>query len=68
MSWFKKFTKNFTPSIVIWNIELRDKESNFVCRNFYFFSYRRAKKFLERNEKEYDEYNITLGGEPLWLL
>ena len=65
---FKRLLKDFVPSIIIWNIELSDKESNFVCQNFYFRSYRRAKKFLERNEKEYDEYNIILGGEPLWLL
>ena len=65
---FKRLLNDFAPSIIIWNIELRDKESNFVCQNFYFLSYKRAKKFLKRNEKEYDEYNITLGGEPLWLL
>ena len=64
----KRFLKDLVPSIVIWNIELRDKESNFVCQNFYFLSYKRAKKFLERNEKEYyNEYNIALGGEQLWL-
>lgn len=67
MSWFKKLTKNFTPSIVIWSLELYDKESNFVCQTFYFLSYKRARKFWELHEKEFDEYNIVLGGEPLWL-
>ena len=63
----KKFFKDFAPSITIWSLELYDKESNFVCQTFYFLSYKRAKRFWARHEKEFDEYNVVLGGEPLWL-
>lgn len=67
MSWFKKFTKNFTPSIVIWNLEICDKESGFVLQNFYFLSYKRARKFWELHDKEFEDYRTMLGGEQLWL-
>lgn len=59
--------KKFTPSIVIWNLELRDKEDETVLQNLYFLSYKRAKKFCEEHEAEMEEYNVSLGGESLWL-
>lgn len=59
--------KKFTPSIVIWNLELSDKDNGAVFQNLYFLSYKRAKKFWEKHETELEKYNITLGGEQLWL-
>ena len=59
--------KKHAPSILIWNLELSDKQDGLVYQNFYFLSYRRAKRFWERYEKELKEYKVTLGGEPLWL-
>ena len=59
--------KKHVPSILIWNLELSDKEDGLIHQNFYFLSYRKAKRFWERHEKELKEYKVTLGGEPLWL-
>lgn len=59
--------KKFTPSIVIWNLELRDKEDETVLQNLYFLSYKRAKKFWEKHEAEMENYKVSLGGEQLWL-
>lgn len=57
----------FAPSIVIWNLEFRYKKDGRVLQNLYFFSYKRAKKFWERYEAAFEEYNVSLGGEQLWL-
>lgn len=59
--------KKFAPSIVIWNLELSDKDNGMVLRNIYFLSYKRAKKFWEMHEAELEEYKVILGGEQLWL-
>lgn len=59
--------KKFTPSIVIWNLELSDKDDRTVLQNLYFLSYKRAKKFWEKHATELEKYNIVLGGEQLWL-
>jgi hypothetical protein len=57
----------FTPSIVIWNLELSDKEDGTVYQNLYFLSYRMAKKFWKKHEAEFEGYKVSLGGEQLWL-
>lgn len=59
--------KKFTPSILIWNLELCDKQDGTVLQNLYFLSYKRAKKFWEKHEAELEEYRVSLGGESLWL-
>lgn len=59
--------KKFTPSIVIWNLELCDKKDGTVLHNFYFLSYKKAKKFWEKHEAELEEFKVGLGGEQLWL-
>lgn len=59
--------KKFTPSIVIWNLELSGKDDDLVYQNLYFLSYKRAKKFWRRHEAELAEYKVALGGEQLWL-
>lgn len=59
--------KKFTPSIVIWNLELRDKEDGTILLNLYFLSYKRAKKFWEKHEAELEECKVILSGEQLWL-
>lgn len=59
--------KKFTPSIVIWNLELSAKDDGTVLQNIYFLSYKRAKKFLEKHKEELEEYKVILGGESLWL-
>ena len=59
--------KKFTPSILIWNLELSDKDNGMIVHNIYFLSYKRAKKFWEKHEAEFEEYKVILGGQPLWL-
>ena len=59
--------KKFTPSVVIWNLELRYKEDGTVLQNLYFLSYKRAMKFWEKHKAELEEYKVVLGGESLWL-
>ena len=59
--------KKFTPSIIIWNVELRDKEDDMVLQNLYFLSYKRAAKFVEKRKAELADYGVGIGGEPLWL-
>lgn len=59
--------KKFALFIPIWNLELSDKEDGTVLQNLYFLSYKRAKKFWEEHEAEMEEYNVSLGGESLWL-
>lgn len=57
--------KKFTPSIVIWNLELSDKDG--ICQNLYFLSRKRANKFLQKHDAELKEYEVILGGVQLWL-
>ena len=59
--------KKFTPSIVIWNLELSDKEDETVYQNIYFLSYKRAKKFCDKHKEELEKCKIVLCGEQLWL-
>lgn len=59
--------KNFCPHITIWSIELRDRASGILAGQEFFLSYRRASKYLEKHQKEWEDYEICLGGEPLWL-
>lgn len=57
--------KKFIPSIVIWNLEMADKEG--ICQNLYFLSRKRANKFWRKHEAELKEYGVCLGGVQLWL-
>lgn len=61
--------KKFTPSIMIWNLELYDMEDGTVYQNFYFLSYKRAKEFWKKHEIAFNlrEYNVRLVGEVLLL-
>lgn len=55
------------PSIVIWNLVLRDKESKSGPINIYFLFYRMAKRFIKKYETELEQYNVDLYSEPLWF-
>ena len=60
--------KKFTPNIVIYNVGIYDKKTYFPLANYYFLSYKRANKFLEKHLDEWSKnYNVILGGETLWL-
>lgn len=62
--------KKFEPAITIWNVMFVDKtDMKTIIDNKYFLSYKRAKKYVEKckKSKEFDDFVINLGGEPLWL-
>lgn len=60
--------KKFTPSIVIWHLELIDEEHECV-QSLYFLTKKGVERFLKVHEKEIDEQKLKWcwGGEPLWL-
>lgn len=63
--------RKFTPNIVIWNVTLYSKKDGFPLCNYYFLSYKRAKKFVEKHTDEWIkdfDVDYCLGGETLWLL
>lgn len=57
----------YEPSIMIWRLKISDKEDGTIYDNFYFLSYRRAKKFWKKYEAVLKDFNVALGGEQLWL-
>ena len=60
--------KKFTPSIVIWNLELSDKQDGTVYQNLYFLFRKSAERFWEKHRAEFEkEYQVILGGVQLWL-
>lgn len=56
--------KKFTPSILIWNLELCDKQDGTVLQNLYFLSYKRAKKFLGKPRSR----TGRIQREPWWRI
>lgn len=58
---------NFRPHITIWSIDIHDKENGAVVDQMFFLFHRQAKKYLEKHLKDWEEFDVGLGGEPLWL-
>ena len=62
--------KKWTPSIMIWDVELMSGEDDKCCsQHLYFISRRRANKWVEKNlDKIMEEGDIIyIGGVQLWL-
>lgn len=59
--------KKFTPHILIHEVELRSKEDCGHIQSFYFLSYRRARKFVDKHAEEFSCFRVGIGGEPLRL-
>lgn len=59
--------KNFCPHITIWSIDISDKESGTLIDQVFFLFHRQAEKYLEKHLKDWEGFNVGLGGEPLWL-
>lgn len=60
--------KKWTPSIMIWDLELRWREDEEITQHFYFLSRRRAERFWQKYKAIIEkEHNVSLGGEQLWL-
>ena len=59
----------FDPHILIYKVELSDRSTNNVVQELYFLSYRRAKRFVQKNKAEIHQQNLywLIGGEILWL-
>ena len=67
MEEFKDRKNKFTPSIIIWQLDLRDE--NGVFQTEYFLTQKGVRRFLEVHKKEIEEQNVewSYGGEQLWL-
>lgn len=59
--------KNFCLHITIWSIDIRDRESGVLVGQEFFLFYRQAERYLKKHQKEWEEFEVVLGGEPLWL-
>lgn len=55
----------FTPHIIIWELDLKIDDT--VIDSYYFLTYRGSKKFWEKNKENWKDYQVVLGGEPLWF-
>lgn len=55
----------FVPHIIIWELDIALDGT--IVGSYYFFTYRGAKRFWEKNEENWKGYQVSLGGEPLWF-
>ena len=60
--------KKYTPSIIIWRLDLED-ENDMCFQTEYFLTEKGVKRFLKIHKKEIEEQNLsyTYGGVQLWL-
>lgn len=56
-------------TITIWNVHIYDKDTNQGLLDYYFLTYKKAKKFVEKHKQEWEAENCIagIGGEPLVL-
>lgn len=56
-------------AITIWNVHIYDKDTNQGLLDYYFLTYKKAKKFVEKHKQEWEAENCIagIGGEPLVL-
>ena len=59
--------KKFTPYILIYMVELLDKEDGMIGKVFCFLSYKQASKFVDKHAEEFKDYKVAISCEPLWL-
>ena len=58
----------WTPSIWIWDLELRWIEDEDIVQHIYFLSRKRAERFWQKHKAIIEkDHNASLGGEQLWL-
>lgn len=53
--------------ITIWSIDIRDRESGVLVGQEFFLFYKQAKRYLEKHRKDWEEFEVGLGGEQLRL-
>lgn len=61
--------KKFKPAIIIWAIDIRDKDTGVIVHQEFFLFYKRAKRCYNQCLEwiDTDCFEIGLGGEPLRL-
>lgn len=59
--------KKFTPSILIWHLELKEKDSEIAFQNIYFLTRKGVERFLKKHENELINYSWSYGCEQLWF-
>lgn len=59
--------RKFYSHITIWSIDIRDRESGILVDQWFFLFYRQAERYLEKHQKDWKDFEVVLGGEPLWL-
>lgn len=59
--------RKFCSHITIWSIDIRDRESGILVDQWFFLFYRQAERYLEKRQKDWKDFEVVLGGEPLWL-
>lgn len=59
----------WTPSIIIWHLELGESGKDESFQSLYFLTEKGVKRFLKMNKKEIEKENMVYryGGEQLWL-
>ena len=64
----KKRKKRKFPKIIIWDVSLTHKSSKDIFASFYFLSYKKAVKFIDKNISAWhNDYIVHLDGGYLWL-
>ena len=61
--------KKFMPRITIWTVVFTDKVDDTFIGQEYFLFRKQAEKWRNEclNNESYDDVDISLGGETLWL-
>lgn len=57
----------YTPSIMIWNLELKEIDSKIPFQNIYFLTHKGIERFLEKHKNELIDCSWSYGAERLWF-
>ena len=60
---------SWPPSIIIYEVSICGKDNPCAGEKAYFLSFKRARRFVEKNMKVIEETDstYTIGGRQLWL-
>lgn len=56
----------FMPHITIWELDVMTLDGISIVRSYYL-SFHAAKRAWEKNKESWKDYQVTIGGEPLWF-
>lgn len=62
--------KKWTPIIIIYCLDARDRNTGEIIEDHFFLFYKRAKRFWDAHYTEFENrnYEVSLCGVQLWLL